>query len=133
MHRLQIPGWIVEHLVLRAHLRCAADSERDVAHDIVHDFRNGPLNLRQRDIRSDREISAGNVEAHPAKRDFVFVSNDATDWLGITLVSVGAKHAALATGRDAPFNLPECRLVVLTENLRFGHDGVHHLKEIKWR
>ena len=103
-----------------AHLRLAPDAEGNVVHDIVHDSRNRPLNLRKRFVRPDREISARNIEADAAQRNLVFISDDATNWLRVPFVSVGTKHAAFAAGSNASFNLFQRRLVVLTENFRFG-------------
>src|SRR5439155_26085648 len=70
-------------------------------------------------IRQDREIAAADIEAHSTERDFVLVANDAADWLGVTFLTVGAKHAPLAARRHTAFELLDRRRVVLAENLSF--------------
>ena len=37
-HRLQLPGGIVEQLVVNARFTFVSNAERNVAHDVVHDF-----------------------------------------------------------------------------------------------
>ena len=88
-------------------------------HDIVHDSRNRPLNLRKRYISPDGQISARDIEADATKRNLVFISDHATDWLRVPFVSVGTKHAAFAAGSNASFNLFQRRLVVLDRKFSF--------------
>src|ERR1051326_4419266 len=116
--RLDPPRRIVKQLMFDPHFSSATDAERDVPHDIVHDFIHSRRNLFALRVRQNGEVSAGNIEADTAQRNFVPIGNYSADGLGITFVSIGAKHRALATSRDARFDLFDRRLVVLAKNLR---------------
>ncbi len=69
-------------------------------------------------VGQDGEISTSDVESDAAQRNLVLVGDHSADWLGVTFVTVGAKHAALAAGRHAGFNLFDRRRVVLAEDFR---------------
>jgi hypothetical protein len=103
--------------VADAHFCFAADSEGDIAHDIVHDFRNGPLNLRKCDIGPEGKISTADIESNTTERNLVLVSDDPADRLGVTFVSIGTKHTAFSPARETCLDLLERRLVVLAKNL----------------
>src|SRR5581483_1540852 len=124
-HRLQTPRGVVEQFMIDFRFRFAADAEGNVAYDVVHDLVDLVRDLFAFDVGENGEIPASDVEADAAQRNLVFVCDDAPDRLRVTFVAVGAQHATLTAGRDAGLDLPDRRVVVLTENFclrdRFAH------------
>src|SRR5207249_10262213 len=97
----------------------APDPKRNFSHHVIHDLVDLRRDLPALRIRQDREIAAGDIEADSTERDFVLVGNDAADWLGVTFVTVGAKHAPLGARRYTRFDLLDRRRFVLAESPRF--------------
>src|SRR5467141_3856661 len=65
-HWLQLPGGIVKHLVFNARFTFLSNAERNVAHDVVHNFLDRELQLRALHVGADGEISARDVEPDAA-------------------------------------------------------------------
>src|SRR5438874_4674716 len=89
-------------------------------HNLIHDFPDLWCDLLPFQIRPDGKVAAGYIEPDAAQRNFILVGNHAADRLRITLMSIGAKHTALSTGRDARLDLLDRRFVMLTEDLGLG-------------
>ena len=117
MQRLQLPRFVVEKFVIDPRLTGAADAERNVAHDVIHDLFHRRRDLRALRVRQNGEVAAGDIEADTGKGNLVSVRDHATDRLRVTFVTIGAKNSALAAGRDTSFNLLNGRGVVLAKNL----------------
>src|SRR5438105_12948224 len=95
----------------------APDPKRNFPHHVVHDFLDLRRDLLALRIRQDREIAAGDIEADSTERDVVLVGNDAADWWGVTVVTVGAQHAPPAARRPTAVELLDRR----------GHGSAHVL------
>ncbi len=78
-------------------------------------FSEGATSARVR-VSQNREIAARDIEADAGKRYLLLVSDNAANRLRVTFVSIGAKHAAFATGCDAGLDLFNRGGVVLAEN-----------------
>ena len=125
-HRFQIadrfnfPRRVVKQIMFNPRFTFASNAERNVVNHVVHDLVDLRRDFLPLGIGQDGEITASDVEANTAERDFVFVGNHAADRLRITFVAVGAKHAAFAAGRYAGLDLLDRRRVVLAEDFCFG-------------
>src|SRR4029077_13928514 len=74
------------------------------------------------DIEAHRHVATADVEADPAHRDVLLIGDHAPDRLRVAEMAVGAEHPADDTAdRHAPCHLPFRILVVVSENLEFGH------------
>ncbi len=98
-------------------------------HHVVHDRFELRRNLFALRVRQDGEISAGDIEADPAQRDFILVGNDTADGLRVSFVPIRAQHAALPTLRHAPFDLLDRCLIVLAEDFRPSFHRYSKLKD----
>src|SRR5207342_1973860 len=77
------------------------------------------------DIEAHRHVAAADIEADPAHRDVLLIGDHASDRLRIAEVTVGAKHPAGDTAhRHAAGHLPLGVVVVVSENLEFGHGAL---------
>src|SRR5262249_19440378 len=117
-HRGHPPRFIVEQFVIDSCFRFSPDAKGNVAHDVVHDRFDFRPYVTAPGVSKNGEIAAGDIEADTGKRNFVFVGDNATDRLRITLVAVRAKNSVLATGVDTILDLPQRRFIVPAEYLR---------------
>src|SRR5215831_15973856 len=116
--RFDLPRRIFEQFVFDTRFAFASDPERNVSYYVVHDFVDLGREFFAFRVGQNCQIAAGDVEPDAAQRDFIFVSDNAANRLRVTLMAIGAKHAALTAGRDTGFDLLDRRSVVLPENLR---------------
>src|ERR1051326_2810214 len=112
-HRFQIAEWfnlprqVFKQLMLDARFAFAPDPKRNVAHHVVHDLVDLRGDVRSLGVSQNGEIAARDVEPNATQRDFIFVSDNTADWLGVAFVTIGAQHTAFAARCDARLNLLE--------------------------
>jgi len=104
--------------MIDSRFRFSPDAEGNVPHDVVHDRIDFWRDVTALRVGENGEIAAGDIEANSRKLNFVFVGDNSTNRLCITFVAVRAKNSALATSVDTILDLPQRRLIVLTEYLR---------------
>jgi hypothetical protein len=103
----------------------AAEPEADIGGDLVDDRPDAVGDRLLRHVELHRHVAAGDVEADPADRDVLLVGDHAADRLRIAEMSVGTEHAAdHAAVLHAAHHLLLGALVMLAENLHFGHCGL---------
>jgi hypothetical protein len=117
--RRKFPGGIVEELVVDARSARLPDSERDVAHDFVHDLLHCRRDLRPGRIGPNGEIATGDVEPHAGEGNFVRISDDPADRLRVAFVTIRAKDSALPSRFHAAIDLRHRGLVVFAKDFRF--------------
>ena len=104
--------------MIDARFSFSSDAEGNVPHDVVHDRFDFWRDFTALGVGENGEIAAGDIEADSGNRNFVFVGDNSTNRLRIPFVAVRAKNPALATSVDTILDLPQRRLIVLTEYLR---------------